>query len=95
MIPNRFFLERAISGEIFNLRTTARGKCTGGPARACLAAGAKSLVGFCYFLFARHRDDGHGDATMFEAKAMHFHMDQPQGMAVFTFQTWGGEFWLP
>jgi hypothetical protein len=67
MIPNRFFLERAISGEIFNLRTTARGKCTGGPARACLAAGAKSLVGFCYFLFARHRDDGHGDATMFEA----------------------------
>jgi hypothetical protein len=49
------YCQYVISGEIFNLRTTARGKCTGGPARACLAAGAKSLVGFCNFLFARHR----------------------------------------
>ncbi len=42
---------RTISGEIFNLRTSARGKCTGVPARACLAAAAKSLVGFWLFSF--------------------------------------------
>jgi hypothetical protein len=59
------------------------------PARACLAAGAKSLVGFWYyFLTAADHDDGRGDATMFEAKAMHFHMEH---MTVLTCQTWGRE----
>jgi hypothetical protein len=72
-----FDVVRLISGEIFNLRTSARGKCTGVPARACRAAAAKSLVGFCYFLFAWDRDNGHGDATIFGAKAMPFDMEQP------------------
>jgi hypothetical protein len=61
------------------------------PARACPATGAKSLVGFWYFLTAAHHDDGRGDATMFEAKAMQFHTEQPQSMTVLTCQTWGCE----
>jgi hypothetical protein len=46
---------------------------------------------FGIFLLAQHRDNGRGDATLFEAKAMHFDMDHPQHMAVFTRQTWGCE----
>jgi hypothetical protein len=49
---------------------------------------------FVIFLSAQHRDNGHGDATLFEAKTMHFGVEQPQRMAVFTRQTWGCEGWL-
>jgi hypothetical protein len=44
------------------------------PARACLATGAKSLVAFSSFWFSRHDDDGHVDATEFEAEDMHLHI---------------------